>query len=506
MIFVKLSILVKNNLKQLVITFLLLSFLVQKPLNAQFQESTFGFHNNSLNTVRMPGYLLDYRFVIGAPVIGNLNIGLSSQNISLGNIFGLNGANSLNMAKNIKTLYDNLEETQFVRTNVQYDLLYVGFRTKDDAFYYSGFSIENTANIDIPKDFLSLVIDGNAIKKNEDYNSINLSGLNADVNLFGKIYFGAAKSFQTRSGRYSVGAKVNVISNGYSMRYRANNYSILTAYSENSAGIDIIVNGEGQLILTGENEEDSKGNVQVTTPSIAENVTQAFSFNELGFSLDLGMLYENYDYTVYFGFDNLIGFINNINNTYKNDFKFEDAIIDPVSLNEISAVASTNKSINIYNRHLNNFKEGIVLPFQNFYSFDSLSKADYVISLPTRFKFGYIQEINDFSRYGVQYNHTFYQDRGYFDATAFYMLDFDYRFQTKFSYTYTTAAHNLGLFFFGNVGAFQLYGGTSNIYQAIKLSSLKETTFQFGMSIVIDRLFLFKDEILPDIRDFSRGY
>ena len=479
-----------NHIKLVLLGLLLITSLPS--LKAQNEESMFGYNNLSINMINMPSTLVDYRIIVGIPVLAGLDVGLSSKAVTIGDVIGDGG----NLAQNLQKLRSNLEYTQYVIGSARQDLFYLGFRELDKMYYF-GASMELFAQLDYPKELVDLLLDGNTIPEGQTEKVYNLSGIAVDTRLLGKLYFGYNHRFRTRSGDFTVGARLNIISSGLNFVYRGENLKLTTSSPATEVGHRLSFTGEITSYISGAKWKDGDRSPDFGS-AFKDVYSTAFSFANVGTSLDLGLTYQKNHYTHYIGIKNLGGFISNSNDTYVRKEQFVNLKFEGVDIKK------TNINAGLFTRwrdQLEGFTDSIAFP-------DKSSKGQVETVLPLRFR---LASMYDFSstgdgmhRVGGQANYSFLQDFGFWNVDGFYLFDMDYFFQTKVSVGWGSSGLRSGLSFMHAFGPFQMFMGASNVVDMIQLSNFNEGYINFGVSLVADRLFLFRNEEMPRVRIFSQ--
>jgi len=253
---------------------------------AQNKEILFGMEEIPQSILLNPGSKINEKLVVGIPFFSQFHIGAGSSGVSVYDIFGDTGED-IN-SKIAQKIYE-MSDRDFFVVNEQWDLLFVGWRSKRDIFYSAGMYQELDAIAYYPKDLAILAWEGNADFL--DY-PFDLGQVSATAELLTAFHFGASKAINRK---LTLGSRVKIYSSLMHMRSVDNKGTFTTTlapedgeniYEHTISNADMLFESSGVMTL-GDNF------------STGDMIKKAFLGGNLGVGIDVGATYDlNEQWTV----------------------------------------------------------------------------------------------------------------------------------------------------------------------------------------------------------------
>lgn len=447
-------------------------------LYAQNKPILYGFDNIPQTLLLNPGSETTYKYHVAVPFLSGNHVHFGTKNFTIADIFRKNGVGIFSgedISDRIVSTTRRLNEKDYFSSNVQLEVLGGGYRLNTRDYLSAGYYTELDVFSSIPKDVLTLILEGNAdyIEKPFSISQINIKAESVSV-----LHAGIARQI---NNRLTIGGRFKIYSGGVSFVSVDNSGTYLTT-TDSEDGIY-------KNTLTGVNLELHASGVFNSDKEFAISPKKAllaspFSSN-LGFGLDFGFTFNMTDQLQFSGSILDIGYIaytkdnrnismrgnysfegipfNDINNNYwselENSFneelvRGEDAeaftVIRPIKMNG-TVRYSFGKSRNLRTCHHINFKD---------YYDNGVGGHAFIIMRPTGPKFA---------------------------ITGFYERKFAKFLNTKVTYTVDDFSYtNIGFGISSNFWKLNMYATASNIIGFTDIANSNTAAFQFGINFIIN--------------------
>lgn len=405
-----------------------------------------------VNTSFMP----ENRFYVGLPVISSNYFGLENSSFKYTDVVQRRDDDSLYV--NMDNLLDKLDETNYLKLNLQVDLLGFGFRSSKNYFSFSAREIIHTELI-YPRNLVALFWEGNAQFIGQ---RVSLDGLAYNYMSYREYAFGYSRKL---SDKLTVGLRAKWLNGMENIQTVESKLGITTHEDTYDLTLDgsanIRTSGVSSLIDLDFNYQD-----------------RLFRYSNSGFGLDVGANYKFSEKLSFSAAVNDIGYIhwkNDIANYVIADSSFT---FSGIHLNEL--VGESEDSESAFDKLV-----------------DSLSDA----FIPLKSEESYRTHLRSFLYLGGQYqllpNHSLglvlhgsFIDRNFRPAiTASWVGDFTNWLNASLTYSvYGGSYSNLGAGLVVKAGPVQVYGVSDNIFSLIAPLENQNWHFRFGMNLLFGNL------------------
>jgi hypothetical protein len=329
--------------------FLLLG-LVQLSLNGQPVNTLYFMRDIPIRHYLNPAFQPTNDFYISAPIIGFTQFDLGNNSLSLKDvIYKSNGqtVSFLSSFGDIDRFYNRLKTNTIFSTNIQTNLLSLGFRHKLSYFTFS-LSERLDGTVSVPKDLINLTLYGTP---NMLANSFSFTNLQSDISLYTEVAFGYSKILNSK---WTVGGKLKFL-------LGAANVSVTNSEMDLRAGADYwTLQGSGAVNMSSPFRTSIGPDFQTFSLNTPSTFSEWLKPSGVGVAIDLGSDYK-----------------------LNNSIRLSAALTDFGFVNWKSNVQNYNYAVNFAFKGLKQFDSNVtVLDFRNFYNqlnnnilLDSISKA-----------------------------------------------------------------------------------------------------------------------------------
>jgi hypothetical protein len=227
-------------------------------IKAQNNLTLYNMHTSPQRILMNPAQSSDSRFFIGFPGFSSVHFLYGNNGFKLKNIVSVNDSNQLVVSPT--NFYNSLNKNNSLNLNVNYDILYFGFKARK-SFFTIGIGEKVKTQFSFPKDFFGLLIIGNAgsnLGKDLNFN------FGYDLIAYNDINASWSRAFM--KDKLRLGVKVSYL-NGWANINTEKSDLIFNTHSEDfhyTARTDIKVNTSG--IVDSKNEPLIKdGNFDINT-------------------------------------------------------------------------------------------------------------------------------------------------------------------------------------------------------------------------------------------------
>ena len=362
-------------------------------------------------------------------------------------------------------LLDKLGNRNMLNVDQQTDLLYFGFRVKQN---YFSLAVRERINFRLgyPDDLWRLIAKGNDPALGE---TLDFSGLNVDAIHYREYGIGYARELNEKitigvKAKYLYGMEnIQTINNELSLTTNELNYHLQT-------------------------QGDITANASYYEPLFDSTLTfepgkYLFGLGNHGFGVDLGVNAQiNEKFSVSAGIQDLgfIRFKNNPRNFSLQDGDFTFNGLDP---NDFPGLDTTTN----FSAFFDSLGQVFTDSLENTFQIDS-SRNPYTVATIPRFNVGGNYHLNDAHNVGLLFSGEVYKGQFNPAVTASFNSKFGKWFNTSVSYSYMNRSFaNLGLGFALNLGPVQWYVISDNVLAPVFPQVAKTAHLHTGWNLVLGR-------------------
>lgn len=452
---------------------------------AQNKQILYGVSQVPQNLLVNPGAIVGQDKHFGIPFLSQLHANGGSSGVSAYDIFGDTGEN---INTKIGAKIRELNNTDFFTATEQLELIYFGWRARNDIYFSGGIYQELDFVAYFPKDLATLAWEGN-----RDYIGyhFNLGEVNVTADLLTAYHFGLNKQINKD---WIVGARAKIYSGMLNFRSTNNAGTFVTNIGDGSANIyeHSIVGGNVSVQSSGyASLRDLDGSSQVVNTLLG----RAFFGGSIGVGVDLGATYLlNKKWTVSASVIDL-GTMFQTKDVENYEIK-GDYTLDGIEL-LFPDLEDGEQTIPYY--------DNLIDEIQDTFPVDTLNTSythlrPVKLNADVRYGFGGKGGKNECdcrNRGGVQeYDqylgaHVFsvFRPKGpQFAGTLFYSRKLSQSILAKVTYTADSYSFsNIGLGFVADMGIVNFYIAADNLLWYQNLAKAKSVSLQLGFNIKIDK-------------------
>ncbi len=383
--------------------------------------------SNYLNPAAQP----TAKVVVGFPALSNLDVSYLNTAGTFNDFFSQQNSGDslfLDLSKVISQNHD----VEHINIAVNHDLLFIGFKIHK-SFLSFGVKQRLQVNTSLPTDLFKLAWNGNAPYVGQ---TLNLSTIKINEDHFIDYHLGLSIPV---TKKLNLGFRIHLLQ-GLSNIYTENNNLTFTVLDNSQSAYSIVASTHFLVNTSG-----------LPDSTDFDPVAYLTNFQNLGYSLDLGIVYQINDQ---------LGFSASLINIGSGNFK-----------ENTTSYQSEEDSIHFDGFNLDFVNNGDDDPFQNIG--DSLSdllhvtsfSQNYHTTIPKRLLVsGQYSSKNHKTKVSVLFSGIFYSDYFQPALSLAFAQDLTNFFSVKVNYTYLKyAPMNIGLAFALNFRPFQIYAYTNNI-------------------------------------------
>lgn len=421
---------------------------------AQPNQTLTNFYSVPQSSLINPGLRPESKITFGLPGLTGLHTHVSNQ------LFDLSMFDKSNdFQTELESQVADLTESNFLQTNIDYDLLFVGFEVSENGYLSFGASYRMTQTTRIAPDLMNFFVFGN-----QPYVGTTLDWSPTSVKGHHYAFYHVGYNHQLLDGRLGVGARVKIISGMGAINTEFNQLSVLTETSSPepykvTLGVDGMVNTSG---------------IAAEGLTAGDVVRNGFNFSNTGFGLDLGARYQITDEWSATASVNDLGTINWSEGN-------ENYVIDKTEL-DISGI-----TYEMFSGESESFSDAITSYFDSIGELldPDTTLSEFSTSLNRKINLGVQWRFHEKHELGVQ----FYNENSFgLNINAFGLSwygDLADWFQLKVQYTaYNNGFDNLGMGFALGRG-FQWHFMADYLQGVQNVTTWNEFNFRTGFSINI---------------------
>lgn len=447
---------------------------------AQNKPILYNFDKIPQTLLLNPGAETTYKYHIGIPFLSGNSVGFGVTTITVADLFKDDGVGifaGTNFNTKLRNAVNKLNEDDYAYANAQVEILSGGYKLNNSDYVSGGFYTELDAFASMPKDLLTLAIEGNAAYLNKPF---SISQVNIKSEVIGVLHAGISRRF---NNRFMAGARFKIYSGSVSAVSTDNKGTFTTSlgnegiYKHRLTGLNVEANSSG---VYNENDE-----LDIT---VGNAFGGTFFGGNFGAGIDLGFT-SYWDEQLQFSASILdIGFINyskdNRNAKANGSYVFEG----------INFLYDSQNNSTYWTDLDNDFKQKV--PREN-------NRESYVTMRPiklngsVRYSFGQSRNrtnchdisFKDFydNAVGGQLYSVFRPTGPKFAVTAFYERKFTKFLNTKVTYTIDDfSATNFGLGVSSNFWKLNVYVAADNVVGLFDVADTHTASLQFGVNFIIN--------------------
>lgn len=448
----------------------IVGLLFTKNLASQNKQVLYGFDAIPQTLLLNPGANTNYKYHMGVPVLSGLSFNAGVTGITAADLFR---NNNVDFTTKLLSAIDNLTENDYIHINAQIEILNGGYKLNKKDYLSVGFYTELDAFLNIPKDLLVFLKDGNSAYLN---NSFLLSQGSLKVETVGVLHAGLSRKV---NDKLTVGARVKIYSGIFNATSTNNEGTFTTNLNESNQYIHSLNNINTSIHSSGFYDENDK------RIKISDLTGRALLSSNIGLGIDVGFTYKLDKQTEISASLLDIGFIN-----YSEDI-LSSEIVGAYTFSGVNfQFDGTN---NDYFKNLNEDFKAKVPSEEN--------RKSYTVMRPLKFNSSYKyswgrsrneKDCSDMSfkdfynnSLGAQLFSVFRPSGLKLALTGFYERKLSSNFNTKITYTIDDfSSSNVGIGISTRIGKVNVYGMLDNLFKITDIADANSLSFQLGINLI----------------------
>jgi len=417
-----------------------------------------------------PGAETNLKYHIGIPLLSGISTEIGSTGFSIADLFSDDNRSINDKFSNV---LDKLRTNDYVKLNIQLEVLNAGFRLNNDYYFSFGFYEELDAIVYYPKDIITLVTEGNSSFLNK---SFELSQTLFKVDLLGVLHFGFTNKV---SENLTFGARFKIYSSALNIESFDNSGTFTTVNGSNNTYTHYLDNIYLDVRTSGlYKEEKFIGNSK-------KYLKNTFFGGNLGIGFDVGFTYHLSDQIELTGSIIDVGFINHSKN-------IQNSFIEGSYVSEGVAFEFDPNNSSEFGRLLEASPKDKLPIVQNEDSYISWRPSKVNASFTYRFgtkrsMYCYDNTYKEFYRngLGVHLYSVFRPLSPQFAVTGFYQKSLSQKFHTKLTYTVDNYSFNtIGVGLSTQIGKLNIYGVIDNVLKFSNITKANNISAQLGLNVI----------------------
>lgn len=421
-----------------------------------------------------PAFKPKAEFYIGFPALSSVYAGVAHSGFAYRDLIKRRADDSLELR--MDNIISKMAKTNYLSLNINEELLAFGFRAKKS---YFDFSVTEKASFRFgyPRDLVSLGWKGNGQFVGK---TLDLSGIGLNFLVYHEFALGYMRDVRIRTQTVTVGGRVKYLRGLMNVWTQRNNLTVDINEDDfaHTANTDFLLNicGPDTLLM---NIDSINGK---------DSISEEFNFNakdfflnktNKGFGIDLGAYYKlNKDFS--FGISILdLGYINfkkgggsDVRNYTSN---VKDFTYDGVDINQFF-----NQEDSVIQQRVDNMLDSIADIFRI-----TTTKNSYRAPLTTKMYLTAIYTITKHDKVGLLMRNEFFNRRWYPSFTVSYNKWFFNMLSAAVSYSVMNRSYmNLGFAMALNLGPWQTYVSTDNLYCLFDPEGTRTVNVHFGINFI----------------------
>lgn len=262
---------------------LVLFFLTSLYSSGQNRPLLYNVDDLPQSLLQNPGARIDFTRHIGVPFLSQIHFSIGSTGVSAHDIFSDEDSN---INQRVQAVMDNITASDFFSVNEQMEILSLGWKMGEKAYFSTGIYQEMDIFAYFPKDPALLAFEGNADYINQDFKF-------SDVNFTGEVLtvYHAGLNYKL-DNKLRIGGRLKLYSGIFNAESTNNEGVFRTVdtpngpnfYQHEVSGLGVIVNTSGYASL--KNEEG-----MTVDQAVGELLSRSFFGQNVGLGVDLGFNY-----------------------------------------------------------------------------------------------------------------------------------------------------------------------------------------------------------------------
>ena len=434
--------------------------LVMLPIVGFAQNDGLFIHNNLYQSGN-PAYMPEKAFVIGMPLLSNLQINVSSP-VMLTDVVSEDKAND-EWVLDLGKLENKLSQNSSFYVDCNMDLFYAGFRYERN-YFSLGWSYRSISDVWIPEDFVGLR-HGNWDEGTNTILQYDIDNMALNTMSFSEIKLGWANEI---NDQLRIGASLKMLTGGMNVQTVRNNWYVVT--SEDLKYVKLSGETSVKTSLPLKVAIDNDGNVDDLEFNNDRSVMSYLVNKNIGFAVDLGVNYKYSDQLELSAYIKDVGFMRwkESPNKFNTDhaFMYKGIYVTPATIDDEDFEFFENLGDSVLDADL---------------QVDSSAYTNY---LPQAIYLSSIYHVNDVVQLGAMFKSRFYNEKFYPELTLASSVKPVEWFQGSLSVGFdknSTAKIGLGMQF--DAGPVQMFMQASNL-QGFMLDKSKAIGFSFGINFL----------------------
>lgn len=428
-----------------------------------------------------PAFKPKAKFYIGFPALSSIYLGVAHSGFAYRDMIKRNPANNDSLDLTLDNVIKKLAKNNYLSLNANEELLAFGFRAKKS---YFSFSVTEKASFRFgyPRDLISLGWKGNGqfVDTLGESRTLDLSGIGLNFLMYHEFALGYMRDVRIRTETFTVGGRVKYLRGMMNIWTQRNDLTLNIAEDDfaytNNTGLLINMCGPDTLLM------------QIDSINGKDSISEEFNFNardfllnstNKGFGIDLGAYYKlNKDFS--FGISVLdLGYINwkkgggsDVRNYNSN---VQDFTYDGVDINQFF-----NQEDSVMQQKMDDMLDSIADIFKI-----TTTKNSYRSPLTTKMYLTAIYTITKHDKVGLLMRNEFFNKRWYPSFTVSYNKWFFNMLSAAVSYSVMNRSYlNLGFAMALNLGPWQTYVSTDNLYCLFDPEGTRTVNVHFGINFI----------------------
>lgn len=453
---------------------------------SQNKQLLYGLTDVPQSLLLNPGGKTPYSKVYGIPLFSQIHLSAGSSGVTVYDIFQ---ESDYDINTHISQALRQMDNRDYFTATQQLEVLYYGWRNKNDYFFSAGMYQELDFITYFPKDWAMLAWEGN---QNHLGHVFDLNEFSLSAEMLTAFHFGANKKF---TDKLTLGGRFKVYSSMFHVKSNHNQGTFVTTLADGTENIynHLLNNADVQLQTSGiasfmDDENTSGADVA------GKMLGRAFLGGNLGVGIDLGATYEIDDHWEVSGSVLDLGII-----FHSKDIKnFRGhGTYNLTGINLLFPALQEGESTHEYYQNLEDEIENeipIDTLYNGFRSFRPLKFYAGILYKDGRFFSDKACNCTDMGgtvsekqAFGVQFFGINRPKRVHYATTLFYYRRITNSIAAKATYTVDDFSYsNIGLAAVGDFGKFNVYLAVDNLLKYSHLTKANNLSLQLGFNLKIE--------------------
>ncbi|MFH0866669.1 MAG: DUF5723 family protein [Bacteroidota bacterium] len=422
-----------------------------------------------------PAFRPKAKFYIGFPALSSVYAGVAHNGFAYRDMIKINHANNDSLDITMDNVLNKLAKNNYLSFNVNEELLAFGFKAKKS---YFSFSLTEKASFRFgyPRDLISLGCEGNGQFIGS---TLDLSGTGINFSYYHEFALGYMHDVRIRTETFTIGGRLKYLQGLMNVWTQRNDLTVDIAEDDfaHTANTGFLVNmcGPDSLLM----QIDSINGDSIKEEFEFDPQTFLLNSTNSGYGIDLGAFYKlNKDFS--FGVSVLdLGYIkwkkgggNDLRNYSSN---VQDFMYDGLDVNQFF-----NQEDSVMSEKM----DEIIDSLANIFKISS-TKNSYSAPLTTKMYITAIYTITKHDKVGLLMRSEFFNNRMYSSFTLSYNKWFFNMLSAAVSYSVMNRSYlNLGFAMALNLGPWQTYVSTDNLYCLFDPEGTRTVNLHFGINFI----------------------